>query len=369
MMIQNSKPEYLYLHVPFCRTICSYCDFCHAVYNEKTADQWLQAVTVEMDHRQINPALKTIYIGGGTPTSLNADQLEELLKLLDPYRSRVEEYTVEINPETLSEEKAVLLAEHGVNRASIGFQSSDPNLLKLMGRHHDLQMLRKTMELLRQHGITNISLDLMYSLPQQTMKDLQHSLQDALSLQPEHISLYSLTIEENTVFGKQGYQHLDDETEADMYEWICQELPKYGFHQYEISNFSLPGKESEHNKAYWNYQDFYGISMGASGKEGLMRYDHIRSFQEYFADPCAVQKIPLSETDAMFEMIMMGLRLRRGMDMELFKARFGVPVTAGFGEKIQAQIAQEMLEYDGQYLRATAKGYEILNTVLVDLMP
>lgn len=367
-MIQNNRPEYLYLHVPFCRTICSYCDFCHAVYTEQMAEQWLDALSEEIRQKEINPQLKTIYIGGGTPTSLSCMQLERLLTLLDPYRQQVIEYTVEINPETLDETKAEILQKHGVNRASIGFQTSSPTLLKMMGRHHDLPMMHRTIDMLRSKGISNLSLDLMYSLPQQTMKDLQTSLQDALSMQPDHLSLYSLTIEENTVFGKHGYQHLSDDEEADMYEWICRVLPSYGFHQYEISNFAKGDHESLHNKAYWNYRDFYGISMGASGKEGLCRYEHTRSFQTYFKNPCAVETIPLTKKDAMFEMVMMGLRLKQGMDLSLFQETFQMSFLLVFESQVQQLIQKGLLEIEPEHVKATDRGYEILNSVLVDLM-
>lgn len=367
-MIQNNKPEYLYLHVPFCKSICNYCDFCHTVYQEDIAEQWLAALSKEIQAKQINLNLKTIYIGGGTPTCLSYGQLERLLIMLDPYRTRVQEYTVEINPETLDDVKAKLLYMHGVNRASIGFQTSSPMLLKELGRHHNSKQVLETMECLRQQGIANISLDLMYSLPRQTMEDLQKSVQDALACQPTHLSLYSLTIEENTVFGKKGYQNLDEDMEADMYEWICQALPMVGFHQYEISNFALEDKESLHNKAYWNYRDFYGISIGASGKEGRIRYDHTRNLAAYIKDPTMVKKIFLTKEDAMFEMIMMGLRLKRGLNLSLFSKTFGTTFNTVYGPKVDALVAKGLLVKEDAYCRASDRGFEILNSVLVDLM-
>lgn len=332
------------------------------------AEQWLSALAKEIQATAVNPYLKTIYIGGGTPTSLSASQLEQLLCLLDPYRSHIQEYTIEINPETLTEEKADLLRAHGINRASIGFQSSSPALLKMMGRNHDLARMERTIQLLREHAIGNISLDLMYSLPHQTMADLQKSVHDALSFDPDHISIYSLTIEENTVFGKKGMQHLDDDTEADMYEWLLQTLPACGYHQYEISNFAKKGRESMHNKAYWNYRDFYGISMGASGKQGWMRYDHTRSFAEYFKNPCAVTKIPLSREDAMFEMVMMGMRLTSGMDLSLFAEEFGTSFLDVYGDKVKPLIEQGLIVIKDDHCMASPRGLEILNTVLVDLL-
>lgn len=368
MMIPRNKPAYLYLHVPFCHTICAYCDFCHLTYSHENAEKWLNALQTEIQAKDLNRDLKTIYIGGGTPSCLSSDELERLLKLLDPYAENVQEYTIEINPETLDEKKAQLLAKHHVNRASIGFQSSDPALLKLMGRHHDLNMVAHTMELLQRNGIDNISLDLMYSLPGQSMAMLKKSLQDALSLHPTHLSLYSLTIEENTVFGKKGYQHLDDDTEADMYEWICHTLPAYGFHQYEVSNFACKGYESLHNSAYWNYRDFYGIGMGASGKEGLLRYDNTRSLQTYLSDPLARNEIHLSEKDAMFEMLMMGIRFKKGMDLSLFENTFHHSFQEIYGSKAESLIAKGLVEYRDDHIRCTDRGYEIMNSVLVEFM-
>lgn len=367
-MTQRSKPEYLYLHVPFCHTICAYCDFCHLVYSHETAEAWLDALEKEIDIRQINPDLRTVYIGGGTPSCLNPSELNRLLDLLDPYTHHVQEYTIEINPETMNEDKARIMADHHINRASIGFQTSDASLLKIMGRHHDLHMVGDVMNLLRKYGIHNISLDLMYSLPSQTMDMLKESLKDALSLNPEHLSLYSLTIEENTVFGKKGYHHLDDDTEADMYEYICQTLPAYGFHQYEVSNFARDGYESMHNSAYWNYRDFYGVGMGASGKEGYLRYDNTGSLKEYLADPLKRTEIPLSQKDAMFEMLMMGIRFKKGMDLSLFAQTFHQSFQEVYGEKAESLIRKGLVEYADNHIRCTDQGYEIMNSVLVEFM-
>lgn len=367
-MNRRNKPAYLYLHVPFCHTICAYCDFCHLVYSHENAEKWLDALQQEMRVREISTNLKTIYIGGGTPSCLSAKELERLLKMLDPYAGNVQEYTIEINPETLDEEKAGILAAHHVNRASLGFQSSDPGLLKLMGRHHDLKMLTHTMDLLRKNGIENISLDLMYSLPGQTMAILEQSLQDALSLHPTHLSLYSLTIEENTVFGKKGYRHLDDDTEADMYEFICRILPEYGFHQYEVSNFARDGYESQHNSAYWNYRDFYGVGMGASGKEGLLRYDNTRRLQAYLKNPLERNEIHLSEKDAMFEMLMMGIRFKKGMDLSLFEDTFHHSFQEIYGSRAEPLIEKGLVEYRDDHIRCTDRGYEIMNSILVEFM-
>lgn len=368
MMTAGNKPEALYLHVPFCRHICFYCDFCHVVWQPEKSRRWLEALEKEISSRQISPHLRTIYIGGGTPSCLPYDQLERLLQLLQPYSTYVEEYTIEINPETLDERKAELMASFGINRASIGMQSSDKDLLKMMGRRHDLNMVKTTAGCLRRAGISNISLDLMYSLPGQTMEVLKQSVDDALSMDPDHLSLYSLTVEENTVFGKKGMEHLDDDTEADMYEWITKYLEEKGYHQYEISNFAKAGRESEHNLTYWRYDDFYGVSCGASGKENGCRYDNIRDLNAYLEDPLSREVTVLDEDDRIFETVMMGLRMRRGMDMNRFAERYGRTMHEVFGKDLDRMLVEGLLEEEGNMLRCTDRGFELLNEILIELM-
>lgn len=367
-MIRTDHPEALYVHVPFCRSICAYCDFTHEPYRIERADAWLKALKQELSARVQSASLKTIYLGGGTPTALSLTQLEALLSMLDPYAEEAEEYTIEVNPETLDEAKAECLARHRINRASIGYQSDNPKLLALMNRHHSYEDTAACMELLRRHGIANLSLDLMYSLPGQTMAQLQQAVYHAMDLKPAHLSLYSLTIEQGTAFAARKLNHLDDDAEADMYEWICRTLPEHGYQQYEISNFALRGYESRHNLMYWNYRDFYGISAGASGKEGLLRYDH-GTLKEYLEDPLAVKKILLSEADARFEMVMMSLRLVRGLDRKLFQETFGIDVNEVYGSVISRLLQKGWLKEEERYLACTKKSYEILNTVLEEFLP
>lgn len=367
-MIRRSKPEALYLHVPFCTSICYYCDFTHGIYQKQKADRWLPAIETEIQQKDINPALKTIYIGGGTPSALSVSQLDKLLSLLDPYASNVQEYTIEVNPESLTDEKAEIFVKHHINRISMGFQTSDPILLKECGRHHTYEDVSHAVSILKNHGLMNISLDLMYSLPHQTMASFQQSIDDALALKPMHLSLYSLTIEENTVFGKKGYQPLDDDTEADMYEYIMSYLPKHGYRQYEVSNFALPGYESKHNLTYWEYRDFYGIGMGASGKEGNIRYDNVRNMNAYLKNPMERTVIPLSEKDQMFEMLMMGMRLKRGMSLKRFEECFGTSFMNVYGDKAESLKKQGMIDWNEAYIKCTDKGYEIMNSVLEEFL-
>ena len=366
MKAAKNSPAHLYVHVPFCRHICYYCDFVHGIYREQSADAWLDALEKEIALRTLPKHLDTIYIGGGTPTSLSPAQLQRLLSLLDgksPY-----EYTVEADPGTIDAEKAAMLVDHGVNRVSIGMQSADDGLLKAIGRHHTHADTVEAVSLLQKTGIDNLSLDLLYSLPGQTMEMLKDSVQAACALSPKHISVYSLTIEENTVFGKKGMHALDEDTEADMYEYLRDTLPKYGYHRYETANFAKKGYESRHNLCYWNYRDFLGFSCGASGKEGNVRYDKTRSLSEYLKDPLAAETIELTPEDAMFECIMMNLRKKEGLLLSDFEEMFHVSVFAAFGEKLQALLKEGSLCTDGKRLYCSEHGYDILNSILTELL-
>lgn len=360
--------EHLYLHVPFCKSICFYCDFCHVAYNAAMAERWLLALEKEFSLRSFSKDLKTIYIGGGTPSSLSLEELERVLRLLKPYQRKCEEYTIEVNPETVTNSMVQLFRQYGINRISVGLQTSDDSLLSSIGRRHTFQDVKEAVQLLKEGGIVNISLDIMYGLPGQDIASLQKTVSDAVSLEPKHISLYSLTIEENSVFGKRGIQPCDSDLEADMYDWILEALPQYGYVQYEVSNFSLPGYQSEHNKAYWYYKDFYGVSAGASGKESHMRYDNTNSITAYCINPLSREEISLTKEDEAFEMIMMSLRLVEGLDLKRYEAFCGESFDAHYGKRCANLIKEGLLEISDGHVRATKHGMKILNSVLVALM-
>lgn len=358
----------LYVHVPFCAHICTYCDFTHVIYNDNLVTQWLMALQKEIFYYSLPKNLDTVYLGGGTPVSLKAEYLNKLLCLLDPYCQNVQEYTIEINPEVMNLEKAKICYAHGINRASIGYQSANQKLLHLLGRKHNLNQVAKTIEILNEVGINNISLDIMYSLPGQTMAMLKDTVEKAIILKPNHLSLYSLTIEPNTVFSARGYTALDNDKEADMYDWICSYLPSQGYQQYEIANFAKAGFNSKHNQVYWHYDDFIGLSAGASGKENHCRYDKPKSLKAYLADPCKRYEINLSKYDEMFESIMMGLRLKQGILITAWNNRFQAKLNVTFAQALYKHLRLNNLEIKDGYLRCTKKGYPILQTILVDFL-
>ncbi len=357
-----------YVHVPFCASICGYCDFQRAGYSDVLCTRWLDALAEEIRARQIPIDLKTMYLGGGTPSCLSASNLKCLLELLKPYVSKIEEFTMEMNPESCSDEIVSLAASYGVNRVSLGVQSFDEYLLNMMNRHHDIQTICSAIECLHRHGIHNISVDLMYSLPDQSMQMWMDSLKQAVQLNITHISMYSLTIEQGSAFARKGLEPLDADTEADMYEAAIEYLEAHGFKQYEISSFCKEGYESRHNLAYWHYDDFIGLGLGASGKQNHKRYDHPYGFQNYLSDPLKLNLIDLSVEDEMFEMLMMGLRMKTGMSLPLFTQRFSVSFEEIYAEPLKKCFEKKWLMICDDKIKATERGFEILNTVLEEFL-
>lgn len=362
--INESKKDisHLYIHVPFCNSICYYCDFCHITYNSNIVDKWLEYLEKEIRINCLNQYV-TIYIGGGTPSCLNLKQLERLLVLLNPYTDNVKEYTIEVNPESLDIDKINLFKKYHINRISMGVQSSDEKILNKLNRKHTFSNVIDSIKLLKDNGFNNISVDLMYSLPDQSIDILNKTIDDILSLEVPHISLYSLTIEENSVFGKRGIKSLDEDIEADMYELIEKRLKDNNYIHYEVSNYCKKGYESRHNLGYWKYNDFLGISLGASGKIGNYRYTNTRSFDRYFDDINSKdEEVFLSKKEMMFENIMMSLRTIYGLDIDEFNRRYDVD----FINEYSRQLDNDKLIIRDNHLICI--DLEILNNILLEFL-
>ena len=358
----SSFIKHLYIHVPFCKTICSYCDFTHVLYKEDLVDKWL--IRLKKDLLEINnKTFETIYIGGGTPSCLNLRQLKELLSLIKPFSSEVIEYTIEINPESIDKDKIKLLKEYGINRTSIGLQSSNDRLLKLMNRHHNYEDVKRAVNDLKEEGLDNISIDIIYSLPGQTMDDLKKTIDDVFKLDVPHISLYSLTIENGTIFDKLNYKNLDEESEADMYEYIEKTLVEHDYTHYEIANFAKEGYESKHNLGYWNYDDYLGLCPGAVGKYNHKRYTNNRNLIDYIEDKDITEIEELTNEEEAFENIMMSLRTIYGLDLKLFKERYQIDFLDKYKNIIDKH--SEFIIKDDHLICLKR---EILNTILLDFM-
>lgn len=387
------KKEFgLYIHIPFCRQKCFYCDFPSFAGREKKIDRYLQALEQEFAllrqrvHSKDNVrdtkskfAPRTIYIGGGTPTALNAPQLEKLLKIVQKYVAvaKAEEFTVEMNPGTVDREKLLLLQQAGVNRLSVGVQSFDDHCLQKIGRIHTAQEAADTIELANNLGFGNISLDLIYGLPQQDMEILTKSVERALTLPVQHISIYGLQLEEGTAFQRMAdmgkLQLPTDELVEVMYDYIVEKLPEAGYQRYEISNYALPGYESKHNLSYWQDVDYLGLGSGAHSYWQGTRYENPIGIDDYISVleagrlPATLEE-QVDRQAHMEEYCFLGLRTAAGIDKNLFQQKFGVDLLTVYGRTIEKLVAQDLLQHTARGIALTTLGMKYGNQVFGEFL-
>lgn len=358
--------SHLYLHVPFCDQICAYCDFYRSKSNLKLMKAWMEQIKKDLASLPVPGELVTLYIGGGTPTALPDDLFEQLLLVLQPLLQKVEEFTIEANPESLSQKKLELMHQYGVNRISLGVQTFKPSLQKLIKRSENIDFIH-LIEMIHQAGIHNISIDMMYGLPTQTEIDFQQDLQQAFALDIQHLSIYSLTIEEGSLFGRQ-HQVVDSEVEANCYQIAIEACKAHGFEHYEVSSFAKPNAYSKHNLAYWTYQDFYGIGPGASGKKGAIRYTNEPRIDLYIKGKRNHEEEYLELEDQMFETIMMGLRTTFGFSISAFNTKFSVDFRALYADAINKNEALGYLQMKNDQMAITERGMIVLHDILLDFM-
>ncbi|HKM23268.1 MAG TPA: radical SAM family heme chaperone HemW [Erysipelothrix sp.] len=356
----------LYVHIPFCDHICGYCGFTKFNYDRNISDRFLIRLISQIN--QLEGDLTTIYVGGGTPTSLHDDQLEALLQALVPKLADEFEFTFEGNPENITAEKVQLLHSYGVNRMSLGVQTSDDNLLEELGRHHKFYDVEKGVRLLRENGIENVSLDLMYGLPNQSLESFIQSMDDVVQLKPNHLSIYALTVEPNSLYGRQGVKQVSSDLETEMYLKCIELMESYGYDHYEISNFALEGCKSLHNQVYWHYEDFHALGPGASMKVNHQRKTWTSTLGKYLRGDEFDEVIDLTLDDEMFEFVMMGLRLKEGITNKRFKEHFNKGLFEVFGQAIENNIKAERLVLIDDGITTTFEGFIMLDDVLLEFM-
>lgn len=361
-----------YIHVPFCRDICAYCDFTRCRYHKGLADLWLTAIQQEIKKElHGEEQLFTIYIGGGTPSALQIKQLETLLDSISSYTKEVKEYTMEANVESFDADKIAMCRTYGINRISLGVQTLQPALLERIQRHHSKTDILRCIQAIHAGGIHNISIDLIYGLPGQTLAMWKADLHEVVkTFDIQHISLYALTIEKNSQFGREHVKNIDASIEADMYEYAIHFLQKHGFLHYEISSFAKAENfMSQHNMAYWRYDDFYGIGCGASGKKAHYRYDNTKNLQIYLEQGPTPDIINLNTEDEVFEMIMMGLRTSQGLNLAECYNRYQTDVMKKYHVSIRKHEANGLLKIEGKQMKATYRGMMLLNDIVMDFLP
>lgn len=366
-----------YIHIPFCEHICYYCDFNKVFLEGQPVDEYIQSLLTEIrltKEQYPSKDTKTIYIGGGTPTSLSANQLAVLLKgvrELLPIEAG-NEFTVEANPGDLTQDKLQVMKEYGVNRLSMGVQTFDDQLLKKIGRKHTAEDVYDTMKFLEKEDFLNVSIDLIYALPGQTLEGFRDTLRRAIELDLPHYSLYSLILENKTMFMnwvRQGRLQLpDQEVEAQMFEETILAMEKAGRHQYEVSNFALKGQESQHNLVYWNNDHYYGFGAGASGYLGHTRYRNHGPIQHYLK-PLRENQLPTVETELltlnnqMEEELFLGLRKMRGVSKSRFQEKFGLPLDHVYKETIPELVQKGLLLENEDHIQLTEQGLFVGNDV------
>lgn len=367
--MKKNETKAAYVHIPFCSHICYYCDFAKVLMTGQPVEDYIDELLKEYDSYDIS-SLKTLYIGGGTPSVLPADQLEKLLthltKTLD--LEELEEFTVEANPSDLTDEVLAVLANSPVNRISLGVQSFDDKLLKKIGRTHTEAQVYSSIERLRAAGFENITIDLIYGLPNQTMEMVERDVQKFLELDLPHVALYSLILEDHTVFmnrQRRGRLRLpSDDRNADMYEYIIEMLTSKGYSHYEVSNFGKIGYESKHNMTYWDNAEYYGIGAGASGYLDGIRYKNHGPVHHYLREENKrVNEEVLTRKQRIEEEMFLGLRKKNGVSIERFHKKFGQTLEEVYGTIIEELAFQKMLfEADGR-IQMTEKGFELGNEV------
>lgn len=353
----------VYIHIPFCEHLCTYCDFTKRFYNEKIVSNYLDAIESEIKERYQGELIHTIYIGGGTPSSLDINNLKRLMKIIKIFKlAKDYEFTIEVNPESITKEKIILFKKNGINRISIGIESTINKYLKYLGRHHTFNIVKEKINLIKKIGIENINVDLIYALPNETIIDLQKDLDNIISLNINHISTYSLEIHHHTLLKINKEENISDELDSEMYRFICNYLKEHGFNHYEISNFCKNNNYSKHNLVYWHNECYYGFGLGASAYINDTRYTNTRSMYNYINKKRVVYEEKLLLKDKISYELILGFRLINGINKEDFYKKYHLDLLKQFN--IRELIHKGYLIDDGKNIKICPDKLYIENAIL-----
>lgn len=371
MKIKNKtkKINALYIHIPFCHSICAYCDFLKFVYNKKWADLYIEQLKKQYLLLNIKKGqLKTIYFGGGTPTSLNIRQLKKLLDIFKDDIELAKEVTFEANVEDLNLEKLKILKQYGINRLSIGVQSFNDEILKEINRHHNKFDVIKCINRAKKLGFNNINVDLIFGYEKQDFKTLKDDIENVLSLNIEHISCYSLILEKNTKLYLENKKTKDDDTLRLYFDYVHKILKKHGYVHYEISNFAKKGYFSKHNLNYWKDKQYYALGVGASGYVNNYRYKYSGNLLSYLkGEYILVENEKITLKDDVLYYLMLNLRTKFGFTYKDFYQRFNFDIL--IIKPLLEKLKQEkLLKLNKNYMALTYDGAMILDSVVIDII-
>ena len=379
-MMKNKKLG-IYIHIPFCARKCNYCDFLSAPETRETKERYLSLLDREMQlYKEIVSAREadTLFIGGGTPSFLETDLTDKLLCSVKNWipSENLKEFTIECNPNSVTEEKLNLYKEAGVTRISLGMQSACDEELKKLGRLHSVKEFEKTYELVRKHGFERVNIDVMAAIPGQTIESYKHTLEYVVGLSPEHISSYSLIIEEGTPFYEKYRENppVDEDTDRQMYDLTKEILGRHGYHRYEISNYAKEGQECIHNLKYWQGGDYLGFGLGAASCMEHERWSNVIGLTDYEDRICRGQK-PIEQTEEiskeeqMAEFMFLGLRCMEGVSAERFEKRFHQSLEERYGKVLHKYENMGLMRLVNGNWQLTEQGIDVSNHIFADFLP
>ena len=378
MTVNNIKTSLeLYVHIPFCIRKCQYCDFLSGPSDQETQNHYVDALCREIRSVSQKESYEVIsvFVGGGTPSVLSGKQL---CRIMDEIRQAFDlsedaEITMEANPGTVSLDQLKLCRKAGINRISLGLQSTVQQELEILGRIHTYKEFLQSYHWAREAGFSNINVDLMFAIPGQTCESWKHNLETVAELSLEHISAYSLIIEEGTPFARKKLILPNEDEEYQMYEDTAEILRKYGFHQYEISNYARDSFECRHNKGYWQCTEYLGIGLGAASLFQEKRFSNTCDMAKYLSDSTDSEKIredvvELTENNKIEEFMFLGLRMTEGISERQFERNFGCRIEDIYGSVLAKYKEMDLLDHAGEFWRFTRKGIHVSNPVLADFL-
>lgn len=357
---------YIYIHIPFCSHICTYCDFPKMLYDKKFVKKYLKVLATEINTRYQDEEVLSIYIGGGTPTSLSLEELKYLLEITQRFKKANQiEFTVESNIESLTKEKIKLLKQYGVNRISLGVQSFQEKNLKTLGRHHHTQMVKEKIKELKEVGFKNISIDYIYGISD-NIKEVEEDIHTFLTLDIPHISTYSLIIEKNTIFGIQKREYIEEEKEYKMYKKIKQILERNHYQHYEISNYAKLGYASKHNLNYWNNGNYYGFGLGAVSYIHNKRINNTLNFSKYLENKYHQEVIEEEKKIRISNEFILGLRKIEGIDRNDFKRKYQEDILNI--PEVKKLLQEKKLIFQNNHLFIADKYLYLSNEILINFI-
>ena len=357
---------YIYIHIPFCNSICSYCDFPKLLYDKKYTRNYLTTIKEEILSRYKDEEVLSIYIGGGTPTSLDLEELEYLLEITTIFKTSSKiEFTIESNVESLDIPKINLLKKYNVNRVSLGVQSFQENTLKELNRKHTKEDVFNVVNNLKQAGFKNISIDYIYGI-HPNIEEVKKDIETYLELDIPHISCYSLIIEDNTVFGINKRSYITEDLEEQMYRYIEKKLTNYGYNHYEISNYAKPGFESKHNLNYWNNEEYYGFGLGAVSYLNYTRISNTKNLTKYLAKNYIESKDYENKKTRISNTFMLGLRKINGINIQDFENKYQINIITI--EPVKRLLAEKKLVLKDNQLFIHPNYFYLSNEIIIEFI-